>query len=447
MFIISEENKVFLKKILRFALPVMGQELIINSSQIITSMMVGFLGVHAITGVTIGNQVYFLFYMFCYGINSSCAVFFGQFFGKKDMESIHKTMGISFSATFFCAFIFAIAAVAFPKYILLFLSDGTPQVVELGIKYLRTVFLSYFIIAVCDSIKFALRSTGQMKIPVIGSVVALSSNTVLCLLFIKVLNFGVSGAAAALVLSRLFEMITQITLIRKFKLSILTNFKNYFKASREFINEYLKIGCPVILNEIFWSIGTVMYMYCYKFTGLNGQGAIAISQTINNLFSVLGFAVGTGCGIMLAISLGAGEIELAKKYAKKSLVFVAVLSLIIGGLLILASPLIINVYDVTPEVKDFAHKIMLVIGSVMVIRMLNYTMIVGILRSGGDTTFCLIFEMIGVWCVGLPCGYIAANYFHLPVYFVLMAIYMEEVFKFIAFSLRTKTNKWARNLV
>ena len=59
------------------------------------------------------------------------------------------------------------------------------------------------------------------------------------------------------------------------------------------------------------------------------------------------------------------------------------------------------------------------------------TIFIGILRSGGDTRFCLITETMAVWLVGVPAAFIGANVFHLPVYYVYLLAFLEEVTKLV----------------
>ncbi len=444
---ISRENKAFIKRLTVLAFPIIIQELINNGSLVVISMIVGLLGLHAITAVGIANQVYFLFYMFCFGINTSAAVLMAQFWGKGDVKNIYKTMGLAFIGGFICATLFTVVATVFPEQVMLFFSDKDPQVVALGIQYLQMVFLSYFLIAVNETLKYSLRSIGQTKIPVFSTVVNLLACTALTFLFTQWFHLGVQGAALAIILARLAEMVTQVFLIFKLRLPLATTIKNYFSATKGFTQEFLKMSTPIIMNEVMWGLGTVLYIYAYKFTGLHGLGAVEISQSIVNLFMVLGRALGSGSGIIIANTLGAGEIDLAKTYSRKAMFFVGVVSIGMALMLVLLSPAIINVYDVPEIVKTYTYRILLVVAASMLLRALNYTMVVGILRSGGDTVFCLLVDTGSVWLVALPLAYVCARFLGFPVYFVTLAICSEEVVKFILCFARTLRNQWAKNLV
>jgi Na+-driven multidrug efflux pump len=79
--------------------------------------------------------------------------------------------------------------------------------------------------------------------------------------------------------------------------------------------------------------------------------------------------------------------------------------------------------------------------------MSTYLIIVGILRSGGDTKFCMIIDMIFVWLIGVPLAFITVLVFKWPIYLVLAAVFSEEALKLFVVYKRVKTRKWLNSLV
>jgi Na+-driven multidrug efflux pump len=77
-----------------------------------------------------------------FGISSGAAMFTAQFWGKKDIESIHKVLGIGLLLGICSSLLFTFAAVLFPEFILSIYSKD-PAVIALGSTYLRRVGFSY----------------------------------------------------------------------------------------------------------------------------------------------------------------------------------------------------------------------------------------------------------------------------------------------------------------
>lgn len=443
---VIREDKEFFKKLIFLAIPIIIQELLNSAVNMVDVIMIGTLGIHEVAAVGLANQIFFLFILVCFGITSGASIFIGQFYGKGDYESIHKVMGISFVSSMLVATIFASGAIFFPEAIMSIYTRDE-RVIELAAKYLRPIGISYFFLAVIVTINSALRSIGQTKFPMFTSIIALTFNVTLTYVLIFIFDMGITGAAISTVITRAIELILQIILIRKFRLIILAPIKVYFSADRIFIKMFFATAGSVIINEFIWALGTSLYQVAYQFAGTEGQGAIQIASPVQNLFLVISIAIGTSCGIMIANQLGAGEREKAIRYSRKCITISVSFSIVMGILLIFASPLIISLFNVYGIVEENVRNILYVIAIGMTLKTFNYATIVGILRSGGDTKFCLYTDLGTVWLVGVPMAFFGAIVLGMPIHLILLMSYGEEVSKAIVSGLRVKSNKWANTLV
>lgn len=441
-----KEDKGFIRSLLHLSVPIIFQEMLNSSVNMADTVMVGQLGVNEITAVGLANQIFFLFVLIIFGINSGAAIFIGQYWGKRDVKSIHKVMGISFVTGVFVAAVFCFGALFVPESIMGIYSKDS-AVIALGADYLKVVGVSYFITAVTVAFNSSLRSTGMTKVPMMTTFCALIVNVVLNYVFIFVLKMGVVGAALATVIARIIELLIIIVLVRALRTPSYSNIRGYFKADAAFIKEFYKLTVPVILNEFIWALGTSIYNVAYKFSGTEAQGAVQISSTVQNLFMVMGMGIGAGCGIIIANCLGAGEIKKAVRYSRKCLVLVVVISVFMGVCLLLSGKYIVSFFDVSETVKGYAFNIIIVISAGMLFKTFNYATIVGILRSGGDTGFCLLIDCIGVWLVGVPCAFIGSYFLKIPIHFTVALVYMEEVFKFVVSLKRVLSNVWAKSVI
>jgi len=80
-------------------------------------------------------------------------------------------------------------------------------------------------------------------------------------------------------------------------------------------------------------------------------------------------------------------------------------------------------------------------------KMVTYLIIIGILRSGGDTKFCMYTDILFVWLLGIPLAFISVLVFKWPIYLVIAAVFTEEAVKFNVVFWRVKSKKWLNNLV
>jgi len=161
---------------------------------------------------------------------------------------------------------------------------------------------------------------------------------------------------------------------------------------------------------------------------------------------VLFLGIGNATAIMVGNLIGQGNTDRAYTYAGRSLVLQMSGAFLIGILVILFAPGVLQYYRVDPEVISFARKCLIVLGVGLTIRAGNHTIIIGILRSGGDTRYSLVLDGLVIWLVGVPFTAAGAFLFHLPVYFVYALTLTEEVTKFALGVRRYFSRKWINDL-
>lgn len=441
------KDKVFIKRLAMLALPIMLNDIINASVNLLDTFMIGRLGEANVAAVGLANQIFFLFIVLCFGINSGSAIFMGQFYGKGDTRGIHKCMGITFILAVLLSLIFECAAVFIPEKLMSIYSQD-PEVIALGAKYLRIVAYSYLLSGLTISVNAALKATGEVVQPMTTTFISLVCNFIFNLIFIYAMKMGIRGAAAATLTARTIELAVSILWSTAKKRPVITAPQNYFKyIEKGFVTMFFPVVTPVILNEMMWALGTTIYNVAYKYSGTVAQAAVQISSTVQNEFMVAGTAIGSACGIMIANALGANDRKRAIDYSRKSMVMCIIFSGIAGVCLALAAPYIIGIFDVTPLARKFAYYMLLIISVGLIIKTLNFVTIVGILRNGGDTKFCLIADAATVWLVGVPMAFLGSKYLHLPIYVTFAMVYLEEVIKLILTVPRVLNNKWINNLV
>jgi len=308
--------------------------------------------------------------------------------------------------------------------------------------------ISFILSAVSNTIIVSLRSIRETKVPMHSSIAAFIVKISINYLFIFVLDFGVAGAAWGTVIARLVEIIVLCVIVKRRKFPILAHPSAYFNwGGRKFLANYFKITTPVILNEFVWAFGVFLYDVAYQFAGNEAQGAIQISANIEGLFMVVGIGFGIGSSIVLSNLLGEGNEKEAIAYSRKCLKLGVLLTIGMALILLAATPLILSIYEITDEVRRLARNNLLVVAAGMTIKTVNFFNVVGILRRGGDTVFCMLLDAGSVWLIGVPAAFIGAWVLGLPIYWVLALVYLEEVVKIFFSMRRVLSNRWARKLV
>ena len=95
---LSEERKVYYKKFLMIAVPIMIQNGITNFVGMLDNVMVGRVGTDPMSGVAIVNQLLFVWNLSIFGGMSGIGIFAAQFFGKGDHDGIRYSFRLGMIA-------------------------------------------------------------------------------------------------------------------------------------------------------------------------------------------------------------------------------------------------------------------------------------------------------------------------------------------------------------
>ena len=89
-------------------------------------------------------------------------------------------------------------------------------------------------------------------------------------------------------------------------------------------------------------MATLVYVAVYGRIGFQAVATIQICNTVNQLFMVVTFGLSSAAAVMIGNSIGAGKEGLAKDYAQKFSGLAIVVGIVLGAILALTSPLILN---------------------------------------------------------------------------------------------------------
>ena len=443
-------DKNFLSRLLRLGLPIMLQNLFVVMGNSITTLMTGKLGDIPIAAAGLSNQLFFILSLVQFGVSSGASIFTAQFWGNRDRESVLKALGVSLTLGAGVGALFMVIAVFFP-YAFLNIFTKDPAVISIAASLLKIVGFSFLFTPVIITYAFILRSTGNVRLPMLVSTVGVGLNALLGygLIFGKLgmPNLGVNGAAAANLIARVAECLVLVWLVYRLKTPLAAPIRQLFSFDQAFLKKVLHRVLPVMTNELIWALGITAYAAIYARLGTEAYAAVAIKDTIENLAFVPFIGITNACAILVGHTIGAGKKEAAQGFVKQSVIISFGLGLLFGLLLGLGRHFIIGYFNIEDVTRDFAENMVLVLAAALWIRASNIMFFIGMMRSGGDTRFAIRMDASSMWLMGVPLALLAAFVFHLPVYFVYLTVMIEEAFKFIMSVWRYRSKRWIHNLI
>ena len=439
----------YFRNVRRIALPIIAQQAMFSLLNMLSTVFVGQKGDASVAAVGLAGQIAFLLNLVHFGIISGAAMFTAQFWGKRDIPNLRRVLGLCLILALSASLIFFALAQLFPSQILRIYSKD-PQVIALGSEYIRTFSWTFLFFAVTFSYALVMRSTGNVITPTMVGVGALVIGTLLSYLLIfgelGLPELGIQGNAVALVIARFLECATLLTIVYRTRSPVAASLRELIGFDRVFLSRVIKPMLPVILNELFWSLGITTYNIIYGRMGTQSYAAMNIVSGIEQVAFVVFIGVSNATSVLVGNRIGAGKEDEAYVYAGRSIGIGIVGGLLLGLVLQLAKAPVLSLYKVSPEVIENAGYIINVVSFFLWVRVNNMTIVVGILRAGGDTRFSLFLDGIIIWIVGVPMAYLGAFVWDLPVYFVYLCAMSEEATKWILGIHRYFSRKWINNL-
>ena len=273
----------FLRQLMLLAIPIMFQNLISVSLNMVDILMIGQLGEVNVSAAAMANQPFFIFTLFVFGLSSGSCVLTSQYWGRKDIHSINKIITISLCFSLGLSLLFSLLVCLFPSQVLRIYTNEA-DVIAQGAKYLRIVGLSYLFNAFSTTVLSILRSVEKLKIQlyVTGSSVAV--NAVLNYIFIfgklGAPAMGIEGAALATLIARIYEF--AFTAFYLFRVDSLLRYRiqKYDRMDRQIFRDFIRYCLPVIFNELVWGIGISFHSAMIGRLGTGSITAYSITSTL-----------------------------------------------------------------------------------------------------------------------------------------------------------------------
>lgn len=441
--------KTFYKQVFMLVLPMAIQNLINVGVTAADVMMLGRVGEDVLSGSSLAGQIQFVMTLFLFGITSGATVMTAQYWGKRDTRSIEKIMGIGMLAAVSAGLIFTIASQLFPVQLLSIYTNDANVIAE-GVKYLRVVSFSYVLMAMTQVYLYIMRSIERVVIATIvyssSLVINIGLNAFLIFGLFGLPKLGIVGAAIATLASRIVEFLIVVVYATKKNKDVKFRIGDVVHIDKVLFRDFLTYAAPVIVNELLWGLGSSTNTAIIGHMGSAAVAANSVAQMARQLAMVVCFGVSNATAIYLGKTIGEKKFELAKLYGKKFLQISIIVGAAGGVMILLAAPVINNFMTLSTNAQGYVKFMFFVMSYFTLCMSINTTLIVGVLRSGGDTKYGMLVDLGGMWGFSILLGAIAAFKFHASVELVYIILMSDEVVKIPMSVSRFKSNKWIKDI-
>jgi putative MATE family efflux protein len=447
----QEEKRHFNRLVFSLVLPMAIQNLINVGVSTADVLILGKVSETALAASSLAGQVYFVMSLIFFGLTSGAAILTAQYWGKKDTRTIEKILGISMRISLTVAIIFTVVVQLFPVQIMgIFTREEDVGVLTQGVAFLRITSFTYILSAITMIYLNIMRSVERVIIATVVYSISLIVNIILNIIFVFGMlglpAMGIRGSALGTLIARLIELLIVIYYAKFINKTIRFRIRDLFTHDKLLMKDFLHYCMPVMINELIWGTGTSVNAAIIGNLGETVTAANTVTQVTRQLAMVVAFGLANATAIILGKALGENKQELAKKYARYFIKLTIIVGLIGVFVILGASEVAKHFLSLSTEAKSYMGVMMIVMSYFSVCQAYNTTLIVGVFRAGGDSTFGLFLDAATMWGGSILFGYLAAFQFHLPIPVIYMILMSDEIIKIPISTWRYRSMKWVKNV-
>jgi putative MATE family efflux protein len=447
----------FYSHLWKLSLPIILQNLITFSLGLIDTFMVSQMGNKEMAAVTTANVPVFLLISIVFGIQSGLGILISQYWGKKDMASISRALGVAAFLGSSIAMVLAILFFVFPVQIMDLLSNNH-ELSVLGAPYLQLIGFSYVFNMLSSAYASAQRSVENpnfgMKLFGFSTILNTCLNYVLIFGHFGMPALGITGAAVATLLSRVAEFAICVIYALRCRVMPLV-LSAFFHPGWEMVRRFVKYASPVVVNEAAWGLGNSLttVILGYMVNSVEMLAANAVMGNLSRLFLVVCFGLGAATAVIVGKAIGEGQShDEIMDLSQTLLLFTVVVGAVLAAVSLLLiptvfTPLVFPLFKLEGESASIAAKLAVAAFAAIPLHAYSISAITGVLRSGGDVNWATALDLCPQWLVCLPLTALFALVIPVSSYWpVCIALQVEGVLKVPLCIWRVGTGKWIHDV-
>lgn len=388
-----------------FALPIVLSSLLQVGMQLINGLWVGnLLGSAAFAAVTVGIILMMLVLAFMMGVNQATLTVFAQLRGKGDNDAIRSYLSAFVILLGLLALGISIAGYVFADALLALLNTPASILDEARV-YLRINFVGTLLLVGYNFISTVLRAFGDSRTPLYFGLLATLLTAVLSPLFIGVLQWGIAGAALALVLSQAVVFLYSLFyLARKlpghgFRLQL---------PKRAEVMTILQLGIPSGVQMIVIHAGTTVILSLVNSLGAGAVAGFGAAQRLDNIILLPAVALGTAVTAMAAQNIGVQQWARVGRITRAGIFYNVTIMLLMASVLYLWAEPLVRLFIEDAGSVAFGTSYLKTIAFFYPFIGLNF-IFNGVVRGAGAMFQVLALNIISLWVLRVPLAYWATS--------------------------------------
>ena len=423
--------------------PLVIEQFLQFSAGLIASIMVAGLGEAAVSAVSLVDSVFILFITLFSALATGGAVVAGQLIGLGDLKQGCKAAWqmILFVAVSSVA-VMALCYLGHNFILDTVFGDITPEVRQEAKTFLLITNASIPVIALYNGGAAIFRVMGNSKISMKMSLLMNVINIAGIAILIYGVGLGIEGAGIALLVGRGTAAVVILKLLCNQDLPIHISRPLSFWFDWKLLKRILRIGVPNGLENSMFQLGKILVLSLVSSFGTAAIAANAVGNAVAMFGVTPGMAMNLAVVTVISQCVGAGLFDQVRYYVKKLMKLCYAMMAVSNVCIILILPLVLRVYDLSPEATELA-RLILIYHSVCAIFIWPPSFAMPyVLRAGNDVAPTMIISTVSMWVFRVVLSYILGRYMGLGLFGVWIAMTVDWVVRGACFIFRYRQGKW-----
>lgn len=431
------------KQLKQLIIPLLVEQILAVTVGLADSVMIAGVGEAAVSGVSLVDTVMVLLINVFSALATGGAVVSGQYLGQKHSADASKAADQLVLFTGALSLVITVLVYGGQNLIL----DGVFGKIEADVMknariYLVIVTASIPFLALYNAGAALFRAMGNSQISMKTSLLMNAINICGNGILIFGLKWGVAGAAIPTLVSRMAAAVVILLLLRKQDQEIHLTKPFRWKFDGPTVKKILHIGVPNGLENSVFQLGKILVLSLVSGFGTASIAANAVSNTIGMFQVLTGMAMGLAMLSVAAQCVGAQAYDQVRYYTKKLLKMTYLFMIGMNLLVVLALPLILKVYNLSPETSAMTEQIILYHAACCVTIWPLSFFLPNTLRAANDVKLTMWVSIGSMWIFRIGFSYVLGKYLGLGVLGIWVAMTIDWLFRGICFFIRYLRGKW-----
>ena len=385
------------KKIVGFAIPLLLGNLFQQLYNSVDAIVVGnFCGNDALAAVTSSGSLCHLFIGFFQGVFVGASVIIAHSYGARNQEKVDKVIHTTIFFSVVLGIILTILGVIMTPTLLRWM--GTPEnVMPNSIAYFKIYCAGILGLILYNTSNGIFQALGDSKHPLYYLIISSVTNVILDLVFVGLMDMGVSGAALATIVSQFLSSMLGFAYLMSGKFVVKISLQKVLKPDFGLLKQVVNMGFPSGIQNSVTAIANVVVQ-----SNINAFGDLAMAGC-GSYMKIQGFVFLPIMSLSMALStfvsqnIGADKMDRVKKGAKEATVLAVIMAQAFGIFMYFMAPFFVGLFTKEPEVIAYGVQYSK-IDSLFYFALALSHMGAAILRGSGRTKVTMqVF--LWDWCV------------------------------------------------